>query len=224
MTPVLITAATRWETEPLAKALGLPASGGGRWEGLACGRRILLLKTGIGALKTRDALERDCVAADHGLVLSAGLCGAMQEGVKTGDIVADVQDVELELATTLRETATTLGLTLHFGKILHTNIVLEPAIKRKLGTENRVLACDMETAAVRRWAEGKTPVIGLRVVLDELDDAVPADAPESEDAAALARYALSHAAQLPLMIRTGLRSSRAMKRLSTLIRAYLETT
>lgn len=224
MNSVLITAATRWEAEPLAKALGLPSSGTGRWEGLACGRRILLLKTGMGAMKTRDALERDCVAGDYGLVLSAGLCGAMQPGVRTGDIVADAQDVELDYVKTLKRTAETLETPFHFGKILHTNIVLKPEMKRKLGTEQRVLACDMETSAVRRWAGGKTPVIGLRVVLDELDEAVPADAPESERPAALARYALAHVAELPLLIRTGLRSARAMKRLATFIRAYLEAT
>lgn len=222
MTPVLVTAATRWEAEPLAKALGLPVSGHDRWEGLSCGRRILLLKTGMGAVKTHDVLERDCVAGDYGLVISAGLCGAMQPGVKTGDIVADAQEVELDYATTLKGTATALGLPFYFGKILHTNIVLKPETKRKLGTEHRVLACDMETAAVRRWAEDKTPVIGLRVVLDELDEEVPSDAPESERPLALARYALAHAAELPLLIRTGLRSSRSMKRLSGFIRAYLE--
>lgn len=224
MSSVLITAATRWEAEPLAKALGLPASGEGRWDGLACGRRIVLLKTGMGELKTRSVLNRDCVAGDHGLVISAGLCGALQPGVKTGDIVADAQDVELDYVTTLKETAEALGLPFHFGKILHTNIVLKPDMKRRLGTEQRGLACDMETAAVRRWAGGRTPVVGLRAVLDELDEEVPADAPESERPAALARYALAHTSELPLLIRTGLRSARAMKRLSIFIRAYLETT
>lgn len=220
--PVLVTAATRWEVQPLAEALGLPRSGEGRWEGLACGRRIVILKTGMGALKTRERLERDCVAGDHGLVISAGLCGAMQPGVKNGDIVADAQDVELDHVTTLKATADALGLPFHFGKILHTNIILKPEMKRKLGTENRVLACDMETAAVRRWAQDRTPVIGLRVVLDGIDERVPSEAPETEDAAGLARYALAHAAELPLLVRTGLRSARGMRRLSCFVRAYLE--
>ncbi len=222
MNPVLITAATRWEADPLAKALGLPASGDGRWEGLACGRRILLLKTGMGAIKTHERLERDCMAGDHGLVISAGLCGALQPGIKTGDIVADAQEVEVDYAATLKGTAEALGLPFHFGKILHTNLVLKPGMKRKLGTENRALACDMETAAVRRWACGKTPVIGLRVVLDELDEVAPPEAPESEGAVALVRYALAHTDELPLLIRTGLRSARGMKSLSLLLKACLE--
>jgi len=220
--PVLIIAATRWEAEPLSKALGLPASGEDRWEGLSCGRRIVLLKTGMGELKTRSVLNRDCVAGDHGLILSAGLCAALQPGVKTGDIVADAHEVELEYVAPLKETAQSLGCSFHFGKILHTNVILKPEMKRKLGTEHRVLACDMETAAIRRWACGKTPVIGLRVVLDEIGEEIPSDAPESEDFVALARYALAHTAELPLLIRTGLRCARSMKELSRFLKAYLE--
>jgi len=221
-TPVLMTAATRWEAEPLARALGLPPSGEARWEGLSCGRRILLLKTGVGALKTRTALDGDCVAADYGLAVSAGLCGSLQEGVKSRDIVADVEGVDEAYVEPLREVARALHCPLHFGKILHTNIVLNPEAKRRLGAEHRAAACDMETAAVRRWAFGKTPVLGLRAVLDEMDEDLPEDVPEKETTAALAQFALSHASQLPLLVKTGWRSARAMKALSRLLRAYLE--
>jgi hypothetical protein len=62
----------------------------------------------------------------------------------------------------------------------------------------------------------------VRVVLDELHEALPAEAPEGEDAAALARFALTHAASLPSLIGTGLRTARAMKTLSRFLKAYLE--
>jgi nucleoside phosphorylase len=168
-------------------------------------------------------LKKDFVAGDFGLVLSAGLCGAMQDGMRTGDLVADVQEVELDFVAPLRETAVALGLPFHFGKILHTNVVLPPELKRLLGEQQRMLACDMETAAVRRWAGAKTPAIGARVVLDEIDEALPSDAPQGEDATALARFALKNAASLPGLIKTGLRSGRAMKTLTRFLKAYLET-
>ena len=220
--PILLTAATRWEAVPLAKGLGLTPAGVGRHEGTVGGRKVVLIKTGMGAVKTADALNNGFVAGDYGVALSVGLCGAMQPELKTGDIVADVNEIEMDYVVPLRETAESLGMKFHFGRILHTNVVLSPAIKRKLGQENRVLACDMETAAVRRWAAAKLPVIGARVVLDELDEELPADAPEGEDAAALARYALAHASRLPSLIRTGLRSGRAMKNLTRFLKAYLE--
>lgn len=221
-TPVLITAATRWEAEPLAKGLGLSPAGDGRWEGSANGRRVALVKTGMGAIKTADVLGRGFVAGDFGLAISAGLCGAMQEGIKTGDLVADAAEVDMDYVVPLRETAKSLGLPFHFGHILHTNVVLQPAAKRALGAEHRKIACDMETAAVRRWAAARTPVIAARAVLDEVGESLPADAPEGEDAASLARFALAHAPALPGLIRTGMRSGRAMKTLARFLKAYLE--
>jgi nucleoside phosphorylase len=222
-TPVLITAATKWEAEPLAKGLGLAPKGDARFEGTVGGRRVVLIKTGMGALKTADRLEKDFVAGDFGLAFSAGLCGAMQEGIRTGDLVADAQGIELDYVVPLRETAAALNIPFHFGKIFHTNIVLTPEKKRALGAEHRMLACDMETAAVRRWANAKIPVIGARVVLDEIDEKIPDDAPQSENTVDLARYALTHAAQLPRLISTGMRSGRAMKNLTRFLKAYLET-
>jgi nucleoside phosphorylase len=221
-TPVLITAATKWEVGPLVKALKLVEAAPGRYTGTFGGRPVTLLKTGIGAKSTADALGQSYNPSDFGLAISAGLCGAMLKDAKTGDIVADAREADLDLVKPLRETAIKLALPFHFGKILHTNIVLAPAAKKALGEEHRALACDMETAAVRRWADGKAPAIAVRVVLDEMHEAIPSDAPEGEDAASLARFALAHAADMPALIKTGWRSARAMKTLSRFLTAYLE--
>ena len=43
------------------------------------------------------------------------------------------------------------------------------------------------------------------------------------DPASLARFAVTHASQLPQLIRTGLRSARAMKTLTRFLKSYLET-
>jgi nucleoside phosphorylase len=178
----------------------------------------------MGAQKTTAALDRAIVAGDYQLVLSAGLCGAMQPDVKPGDVVADPHEAELELVVPLRETAKALKLPFHFGRILHTNVVLGPEAKRKLGAEHRAAACDMETQAIRRWARGSAlAVIGVRAVLDGLDDELPADAPQGEDAASLAAFALSRPAALPGLMRLGWRTGRAMTGLARLVKAYLET-
>jgi len=219
-TPVLITAATKWEAGPLVKALGLAEAAPGRYEGAIGGRPVTLLKTGIGAKNTADALK--IRPESFGLAISAGLCGGMLKEAKTGDIVADAREADLDLVKPLRETALKLALPFHFGKILHTNVVLKPAVKKALGDEHRALACDMETAAVRRWAGGKTETLAVRVVLDEVHEEIPSEAPEGEDAASLARFALAHASSMPFLIRTGFRSARAMNTLSTFLKAYLE--
>jgi len=220
-TPVLITAATKWEANPLAKTLALEPVSEARWEGSVGGRKVVLLKTGIGAKNAADALAGGFAAADFGLAISAGLCGAMQVEAKTGDIVADAREADLDFVKPLRETALKLELPFHFGKILHTNIVLKPAVKKALGQEQRALACDMETASLRRWSPNKT--IAVRVVLDEVNEEIPSDVPEGEDALSLARYALKNAGSLPSLIGTGLRTTRAMKTLSAFLKTYLET-
>jgi len=46
-------------------------------------------------------------------------------------------------------------------------------------------------------------------VLDEVHEEIPSEAPEGEDAASLARFALANAASMPALIKTGWRSARA---------------
>lgn len=222
-TPVLITAATKWEFAPLAKALGLAQTAPDRAEGVVGGRKIILLKTGMGAKNAADALARGYQTSDFGLAISAGLCGAMQKEAKAGDIVADAREADLDLVKPLRETALKLELPFHFGKILHTNIVLKPAAKKTLGEEQRALACDMETASLRRWADKKLDAIAVRVVLDEMHEEIPSEAPDGETLGAQARFAMTHASSLPILIKTGWRASRGMNALSKFLKTYLET-
>jgi len=221
-TPVLITAATIWEAEPLAKALSLTRTGAGRWDGSHAGRTVVLVKTGVGAKNTADTLT-GIAPKDYGLAISAGLCGSMNPLVKAGDVVADAREADLDLVKPLRETALAMAAPFHFGRILHTNIVLQPQAKKALGEEQRAVACDMESQAVRRWADGKTETIAVRVVLDEMDEACPTETPENETLKAQLAFAATHLGQLPLLIKTGYRASRGMKTLSTFITKYLET-
>lgn len=223
-TPILITAATRWEAGPLAKGLGLDQAAPGRYEGTVGGRRVILIQTGIGAKNATDKLNGLNGSNGNGwlLVISAGLCGSMQKDVRHADIVADVREVDLDFVGLLKDTAVQRSTPFHFGKILHTNIVLKPAAKLALGQEQRAIACDMETAAVRRWADGRIPTIAVRAVLDDVDEEITGEYPEGEDALSLARFARDHVSSLPSLIRTGYRSARAMKSLSRFLTAYLE--
>ncbi len=221
-TPVLITAATIWEAEPLAKALNLRRSGTTRWDGSHAGRTIVLLKTGVGAKNTADALN-NVAPSDYGLTISAGLCGSMNALVKAGDIVADPREADLDYVKPLRETALAMAAPFHFGKILHTNIVLQPAAKKALGEEQRSVACDMESQAVRRWADKKSEMVAVRVVLDEIADACPTETPEDETFSAQFKFAMTHFGQIPLLVRTGIRAGKGMKTLGAFLKKYLET-
>ena len=77
----------------------------------------------------------------------------------------------------------------------------------------------MESASIRAAAERLgVPFLAARVVLDAVDDRLPSSVPADESFPALVSYALRNAAELPLMIKTGLRQGRAMSRLA----AFLE--
>jgi len=155
-------------------------------------------------------------------VISSGLAGALQPGVRTGDLVADVREAPLELVQSMRETAEKRKLPIHMGVFLSANRVLHPAEKRELGTKQRALAVDMESGALRDWtrARGGT-FLAIRAVLDEIDDDLPEDAPSNGALGTLA-YAARHWRMLPKLAALGLRQGRAMRRLAIFLQAWLE--
>lgn len=225
----LLTAATRWEAEPLAGRWGLKSEEGRIYKGSWRGKDILLLKTGIGeenAERSLRLLETPAPQALPGLgrVISIGFCGALQPGMASGDIVCDLQGLDLELPLSAREIAATQGVAIHFGRIAHSDRILaSPVQKEERGRRERASAVDMETAAVRRWAEARgLPCLAVRVVLDAIEDRLPAQAPAGEAAGQLLLYMLRHASELPALLRLGLRQRRGMRRLGAFLDRFLE--
>src|SRR6266850_2319227 len=122
---IIITAATRWEAGPLEK-LQRPG--------------LTLLKTGMGPVKARQAIESLKMSGSELTVISSGLAGALQPGVRGGDLVADFREAPLEFVQSARATAERLKMPLHLGKFMAAERVLKPAEKRDLGLKNRALA------------------------------------------------------------------------------------
>lgn len=224
---VVLCAATRWEAEPLARRWGLRSADGRIYEGNWRGKNILLLKTGMGEENTAKALrllETPARQALPGLACVVGFCGALQPGMSSGDLVCDLQGLDAELPLAAREIAARLGLAVHFGRIAHsTRVLATPAEKEERGRAERASAVDMETAAVRGWAQRQgLDCLAVRVVLDALHDHLPAHAPAGEEAGELLRYALRHAANLPSLIRLGLKQRQGMRRLAAFLDLFLE--
>lgn len=205
--PLLVCAATRWEHAPLTLALA--------------GARAAVLKTGVGPRNAAAALS--LVREKPRLVVSAGFCGALQPKMFSGDVVLEVAGLELEIPQAARRLAAEKGYPLHFGRIFHSDTVLStPAQKTATAREHRAVAVDMESSAIRDWAaRNGVPFLAARVVLDAVDESLPADIPESEDIFTLAKYAVTRPSQIPLMVRTGLRQGPAMSRLANFLRDLL---
>lgn len=187
---LLLCAATRWEYAALS---GLKNA------------HIVLLQTGMGPQETARALPKD---APFDRVISSGLAGALQEGMRSGDIVADLRGSEVELVQAAREIAQRQGLALHLGPIAHSDTVLENyAQKSAFSMPRRACAVDMETEAIRAWGQERgTPVLAVRAILDGLHDRLPAP-PYWRD--------------LPLGLLTGLKMRRAMRNLRGFLEEFL---
>jgi nucleoside phosphorylase len=219
-TPILLCAATKWEAEPLAKALSLRCVSAFRWEGSVGCADVVLIKTGVGPANAREALAS--VSAPK-LLLSTGFAGALQPKMFSGDLVLDVQGLDLETPPMIRELASEKGLPFHFGKIIHSDAVLHrPEDKRALGLKNRAAAVDMESQAIRQAAERLgVPFLAARVVLDSLDDRLPSAVPAGEAISDLVPYVLTNLPELPLMLKTGLLQKNAISNLAGFLTALL---
>ena len=158
---VVITAATRWEADPIRQAL-------------RGSRPALVLRTGMGAAAAAAALSR--LDSEPALVVSAGFAGALQGDLRCGDLVASQLTPCPTAAKALETAAVGLGLVPRFGRILHSDFVLTtPAQKQEAGVRTGALAVDMESSAVAAWARQRgLPAIAVRVVFDEMDRPLPA--------------------------------------------------
>ena len=214
--PIFLCAATKWEAEPLASALGLRRVSEFRWEDDS----VALVKTGIGR---ENAVEALAAVSSAKLLVSTGFAGALQPGMSSGDLVMEVAGLDLEVPQTAREIAAAQKTPFHFGRIAHTDKVLfDPADKAALGKAQRAAAIDMESAAIRAAADRLgVPFLAARVVLDGLDDRLPSKVPAGESFSDLMSYAFGNAAELPLMMKVGLRQKRAMARLAAFLEELL---
>ncbi len=217
MTSLLLLAATRWEAVPLASRLGLTRAGTHHWSGRVAGRAVTLRQTAMGAERTAAALA----GAAPGLLISTGFAGALQSGLRTGELIAEELFPCPEAAAALRRS----GFPMHFGRLAHSDRVLaDPEDKLSLGRSTGALAVDMESSAVRAWAQARgTPALALRVILDEAAFAFPRDLPQSEDSLTLARYAAGHPADWPRLAGLWLRQRQASKALAFILQCLLET-
>lgn len=226
---ILLTAATPWESAPLARALGLspadpfPPGSARLFRGKVGGREVLLVETGMGPLRTREALTSLNGTVPEAVV-SSGLAGALQDQLRGGDLVADLRGAPLAVARRARAVAEELGVALHLGALLSEDaVVADPAAKARLGRERRAAAVDMESAAVREWAEGRrAPFLAIRAVLDAVDERLPDGVPAGDSWPDLARYALARWRDLPLLLRLARLRARGLRALSSFFPPFLE--
>ena len=159
--------------------LGRADAWAGTWENTA----IVLVRTGIGQARARDALERVLEKYSVSTVISIGYAGGLDPKLKVGDLVvanrilglcpekeqgdeeffADPALVERALLLPVAAGATAVG-----GELLTVDrVVCDPESKRALLKRYLALAGDMETAALAKLAAEKPlPFLSVRAISD----------------------------------------------------------
>ncbi|SRR5258707_10245491 len=129
---------------------------------------IVLVCGGIGEEAARRATEAAIALYAPGLVYSAGFAGALQPGLKIGEIVVPRRVVNAGDGSSV-DTGKGEGVLVSFGS------VASPEQKAKLGASFGAQAVDMEAAAVAQAAEARgVRFAAVKAISDESNFALPA--------------------------------------------------
>ena len=157
----------------------------------ARGTPLVFLRTGVGPEKSTARIRKAFDWIDPELILVAGYAGALDPGLKIGDLVAvtsasvfslnrkhpDWNRVEADTPFNLAHvdelmTVGTTGLSIYRGSILSSRHILgNPEHKNLLFCKFQASVVDMETAfLVREAAAREIPISALRVISDTAQD------------------------------------------------------
>lgn len=143
------------------------------------GSQITVLLTGMGAENARNAM-RSVSWEDHDVVISTGLAGALDSGLKTAEIVVaratrvvgGKSSIDSDYA--LREFAVAVGARPVHVFLTSETVVATAAEKEELGPSGSVV--EMESSYVlESAAKHQVPAIAVRAISDEADEDLPID-------------------------------------------------
>jgi adenosylhomocysteine nucleosidase len=156
------------------------------------GSDLTLIATGMGTTRARQTARRALeVFPGTKLVISAGVAGALSEGLRPGDLVladrlllggkessrADhILPLEPEQVRAAEHALRAAGLRFTTGAMLTAGRILaDGAAKRVAKEQSGAIAVDMESAVLGLEAAAQgMPFVCVRAVLDAVDDEIPA--------------------------------------------------
>jgi len=190
------------------------------------GSELTLIATGMGTARARQAVRRALeVFPGTNLIISAGVVGALSEGLGPGDLVvadrlmlrgkesasvAHILPLDPGQVRAAEQALRAAGLRFATGAILTASGVLaDGAAKRVAKEQSGAIAVDMESAVLGLEAAAHgISFVCVRAVLDAVDDEIPAAELGGADGQvrplAAASFLVRHPAtllKLPLLIR-----------------------
>ena len=161
------------------------------YEGTLAGQPVALLALGVGKECARIAAEMTIKCYRPDLIISAGFGGALQDHVKTGDMVVgsevleltsdDGKDVRWRTIPAVDQSPASAGnydgFRLHSGKILTADDLIVKAIRKaRIGQATGALTVDMESSAVAAVAAAhRTRFLAVRCVTDDSHANLPCE-------------------------------------------------
>ncbi len=207
----------------------------GRWEGY----HILLLRTGMGAVRARKALVDAGSKFDLVQIASIGYAGGLDPALKVGDlVVADRLSRphvagKIDLDATLVNQAMALscpeGVTAYQGGLITVDeVVAKPVDKHSLGTMYNVMAVDMETFDLYNVAKQlDVPFFSVRAITDTADQELMDCSHLVEEDGEVSKlkagwHVLTNPGDMKSMIELGLHAKKATDSLTTYLSEYLK--
>jgi adenosylhomocysteine nucleosidase len=131
-------------------------------------RGVRILHTGIGEEAARRALHDEIARERPAAVISSGFAGALDPGLRVGDLIADATVSDADLISAL-------PTSICRGRIHMVSTPADsPAVKARLHLETQTQAVDMETGAiVTECRNANVPLLVLRAISDAAADPIP---------------------------------------------------
>lgn len=209
---LLILTAVILEARALADALEMTCPAPDRLS--KAGRKGITITLGITGI---SATQLPGEAAD--CVIMAGLAGALDPSLAIGDLVVDDWPEQMAPPAGSKRGA------IHASP----RIAADPAEKARLFAHTEARAVDMESAAVRAWAGRQGAAFGaIRAISDRADQALDPAVLTMVDAwgrprpATIGRALLRHPRLIPQLVRLGVDSKRAARRLGQALREVVD--
>lgn len=139
--------------------------------------RVALAQSGMGPKLASRATQALIDGHSPAWIVSAGFSGALQAGMRIGDIVVAssiVDSAGVELSIDLKMPADPAA-GLHVGRLLMVDRMIRTvAEKQTLGQQHGAMAVDMESLAVAQVCrDAKTKFLAVRVISDDLSADLP---------------------------------------------------
>lgn len=192
---------------------------------------VSVLLTGMGAENARNAVKSVSLERPD-VLISTGLAGALDAGLRPGDIVAARTAERIDRTIKTESDAALLALAAHAGasvvSVFLTSETVVATAREKESLSGLGSVVEMESAYIlEEAAPWQCPVVAVRSISDVADEDLPVDFERIADSrghvkiGGLLKELALHPHRLPLLVRFGQQSRAAAEALADFLDQYI---